>query len=56
MDSLGRFGGDEWIVILRGADGVAACGVARRMLQAVRNLRNEVADMPTISVGVAAFP
>ena len=57
-DIVGRFGGEEFVVLLPGADLRQALGAAERCRAAVE--RMDVPDAPylkvTASVGVAAFP
>jgi diguanylate cyclase (GGDEF)-like protein len=48
-DMVGRYGGDEFVAVLPGADLAFACEVAEAMRQQVRQ-----AGLGTISVGVAA--
>jgi diguanylate cyclase (GGDEF)-like protein len=63
-DLVGRFGGEEFVVLLAGADHVASVEVADRICDKVRELRVEDAitgatyqDLHlTVSVGVATFP
>ncbi|MFW2390746.1 MAG: diguanylate cyclase [Polyangiales bacterium] len=57
-DIVGRFGGEEFVVLLPGADLVQAMGAAERCRTAVDKM--QIPDAPylsvTASVGVAAFP
>ena len=57
-DIVGRFGGEEFVILLSGADLKQAMGAAERCRVAVAKM--EVPDAPylsvTASVGVAAFP
>ncbi len=57
-DIVGRFGGEEFVVLVPGADLKQAMGAAERCRAAVQNM--EVPGAPylsvTASVGVAAFP
>lgn len=57
-DIVGRFGGEEFVVLLPGADVSQALGAAERCRAAIENM--EIPDAPyvqvTASVGVAAFP
>ncbi|GAB0118492.1 GGDEF domain-containing protein [Acidisoma sp. 7E03] len=59
-DEVMRYGGEEFTVLLRRADGAAALGLAERMRQAVRAMRRlhegREEDIVTISLGVAAMP
>ncbi|WP_395104075.1 GGDEF domain-containing protein [Actinomadura sp. SCN-SB] len=57
-DVVGRFGGEEFVVLLPGADTVEACRVAERLRGRVRRLAVPAEDgtvAVTISVGVALF-
>jgi len=57
-DIVGRFGGEEFVVLLPGADLKQAMGAAERCRAAVEKMK--ITDAPylsvTASVGVAAFP
>lgn len=59
-DEVMRYGGEEFTVLLRRADGSAALGLAERMRQAVRDMRRphdgREDGIVTISLGVAAMP
>ncbi|WP_051109163.1 GGDEF domain-containing protein [Actinomadura flavalba] len=55
-DVVGRFGGEEFVVLLPGADTVEACRVAERLRNRVRRLAVPAEDSTvgvTVSVGVA---
>jgi diguanylate cyclase (GGDEF)-like protein len=57
-DIVGRFGGEEFVVLLPGADTVEACRVAERLRSWVRRLAVPAEDGTvgvTISVGCALF-
>ncbi|MBO2445784.1 GGDEF domain-containing protein [Actinomadura barringtoniae] len=57
-DVVGRFGGEEFVVLLPGADTVEACRVAERLRGRVRRLAvpaDEGTVGVTISVGVSLF-
>jgi diguanylate cyclase (GGDEF)-like protein len=57
-DVVGRFGGEEFVVLLPGADTVEACRVAERLRNRVRRLAVAAEDgtaTVTISVGVSLF-
>ena len=56
-DIIGRYGGEEFVVILSGADSAAARPIAERILQRVATVRVEGFGKPislTCSIGVAA--
>lgn len=60
-DFVGRWGGEEFTIVLPGATGVQAGQVARRLQSALRNLslrppEARTLPFPTISQGVAEFP
>ncbi len=60
-DALGRFGGDEFVVVLDGVDRDAAMHIAVRLTQALRTLMPSTAALTgilsiTASIGVAAYP
>ena len=60
-DAIGRWGGEEFIISLPGADGLQAVKIAKRIGQTLRSLRVEDLDhrtipIPTISQGIAVFP
>ena len=55
-DLLGRFGGEEFVVLLPGLDARAAADVAERIRVAVNNHSDRISDQPvmlSISLGVA---
>jgi diguanylate cyclase (GGDEF)-like protein len=57
-DVVGRFGGEEFVVLLPGADTVEACRVAERLRSRVRRLAvpaEEGTVTVTISVGVSLY-
>lgn len=57
-DVVGRFGGDEFVVLLRGAGEQEAVRVAQSILQRFASGRDEGVEAPVVSVsiGVALFP
>lgn len=58
VDSVARMGGEEFYVLLPGADTAGAHGVAMRMLTAVRELHHPETDgsqPTTISIGLAVM-
>ncbi len=60
-DMVGRFGGEEFLILLRDTDAEAALRVAERLRSAVEAASMRVSDSPeplriTMSLGVAAFP
>jgi diguanylate cyclase (GGDEF)-like protein len=59
-DIIGRFGGEEFVAFLPGADLEAVCGFAERVRVAIEKARLTVTDdlavSITISAGVAAIP
>jgi diguanylate cyclase (GGDEF)-like protein len=60
-DSVGRWGGEEFVISLPGASGKHATQIAKRISATLGNLRVEDRDqktvpIPTISQGIAVFP
>jgi diguanylate cyclase (GGDEF)-like protein len=54
-DVLGRYGGEEFMVLLPGQSLSQALGVAERLLQAVRNRRLSIsADLPSLTISIGA--
>jgi diguanylate cyclase (GGDEF)-like protein/PAS domain S-box-containing protein len=54
IDTAGRFGGDEFVVVLPETESEAACQVAQRISEEVRN---DSEDPPiSVSAGAAIFP
>lgn len=56
-DFMGRLGGDEFCVLLPGRDGAEAEGIARRLIEAMRDSRYAFAPdvLPSLSIGVATM-
>lgn len=57
-DVIGRFGGEEFVVLLPGADTVEACRVAERLRTRIRRLAVPAEDGTvnvTVSVGISLF-
>ena len=56
QDLLGRLGGEEFAVLLPGADCVTASAVAQRLCEATREIRIDMSDgaaiCPTLSIGI----
>lgn len=60
-DAVGRWGGEEFIISLPGANGEQAHQIARRIGETMRTLRVEDRDhrtipIPTVSQGIAVYP
>jgi diguanylate cyclase (GGDEF)-like protein len=59
-DLVARYGGDEFVLVLRGADGRQALMVAERIRQAVASqavlLDGKVVSDLSLSLGIAVFP
>ena len=60
-DSVGRWGGEEFVISLPGATGPQAYQIAKRISETMRGLRVSDRDqiaipIPTISQGIAIFP
>jgi diguanylate cyclase (GGDEF)-like protein len=51
-DAVGRFGGEEFVALLAGADAVQADRVATRLCERIRGLRLEHGGTVTASIGV----
>jgi diguanylate cyclase (GGDEF)-like protein len=60
-DALGRWGGEEFIISLPGANGVQALQVAKRISQTIatipiHNRDQQTIPVPTVSQGIAMYP
>lgn len=60
-DAIGRWGGEEFIISLPGANGAQAHQIAMRIGETLRTLRVEdinqrTVPVPTVSQGIAVFP
>lgn len=60
-DSVGRWGGEEFVISLPGASGGQAAKIAKRISETLGSLRVEdrdqqTAPIPTISQGIAVYP
>lgn len=60
-DTVGRWGGEEFVISLLGANGSQAFQIARRISETMRGLHVEDRDqqtvpIPTVSQGIAVFP
>ena len=56
-DAIGRYGGEEFVVILSSADAAAAAPIAQRILDRVAGVRVDGFGLPitlTCSIGIAA--
>ena len=56
LDEIGRYGGEEFVVALPGADAQRAMQIAERIRRSLQLLASGAADggMPTVSIGVAS--
>ena len=55
-DGFGRYGGEEFVVILPGLGKLRAILIAERIRNAVRKLVHPLAGKITLSIGIASFP
>jgi len=59
VDTIGRYGGDEFVIFLRGCGATAATGVAQRIRARIAETKVESAGggtiRVTVSIGVASF-
>ncbi len=60
-DTVGRWGGEEFIISLPGADGQQAAQVATRIQETmagleIKSLAHQIITAPTLSQGIAQFP
>lgn len=59
-DALGRWGGEEFTIVLPGATGQQAMQIAVRIQKTIQSVklthRNQLLPFPTVSQGVAVFP
>jgi len=60
-DSVGRWGGEEFVISLPGADGKQALQIAKRIGETlsilhVEDLNQNIIPIPTISQGIAVYP
>ena len=58
FDLFGRYGGDEFVILLPQANSTLAADIAERLCQLVRNIHISVNDKPvsiTISVGITGY-
>ena len=60
-DTVGRWGGEEFIISLPGASGAQATEIAQRISQTmaalrVENMEQKTVPVPTVSQGIAIFP
>ena len=52
-DAVGRYGGEEFVVLLPGADAAIACRIAERVRGCIEDSATDVMPRVTISLGVA---
>ena len=59
LDAIGRYGGDEFVLLLAGADASTALGVAKRLRDAVKakEVKTDGKSLSfTVSMGIAVYP
>jgi len=56
VDTIGRYGGEEFVIYLPETDKACACTLARRLNTGVSELKISRLPRQTISMGVAAYP
>lgn len=55
IDVVGRYGGEEFLIVLPGADHADACQIGQRLLDAVHAYRFRETHAVTISIGLATY-
>ncbi|EQD24538.1 MAG: Diguanylate cyclase [Leptospirillum sp. Group IV 'UBA BS'] len=55
-DGFGRYGGEEFVVVLPGLGKARATLIAERIRNAVKKIVHPVAGKITLSIGVASYP
>ncbi|HSO13678.1 MAG TPA: sensor domain-containing diguanylate cyclase [Anaerolineales bacterium] len=60
-DAVGRWGGEEFVISLPGANGTQALHIARRINETMRGIHvvnrdQQAVPIPTVSQGIAVFP
>jgi diguanylate cyclase (GGDEF)-like protein len=59
IDAIGRYGGDEFVVLLTNSGKESSCVVGKRLRDAVKAQKLEVGDKPvtfTVSLGISIYP
>ncbi len=59
IDAIGRYGGDEFVVLLTNSGKESSCVVSKRLRDAVKAQKLEVGDKPvafTVSLGISIYP